>query len=191
MNTTQQHTGEQYHQHIFGVLYPNSITWAMSVLRSFSLSRRVVISAVVSALLLLTTGVVMYETHTLPFFRLSSASAAGIPSEVSGSEAPIHAATVISHKATMHEMHIANTGLTLLRGATVISNTNGVIRVAMEWGNASFVWAVTTDSSTQFYDAKGEHETLNNVQVDDIVTITGMLTESGVQPTIHAQFVSE
>jgi hypothetical protein len=148
-------------------------------------------SAAISAALLLMAGIYLYETHALPVVRLSSASAASIASPSGVAAAPITAATAIAHKTTMHEMHIANTGLTLLRGATVISNANGVIRVAMEWGSADFIWVVSTDSKTRYFDAKGEAETLNDVEVDDVVTVTGMLIESGVQPTIRAEFVSE
>ena len=91
----------------------------------------------------------------------------------------------------MREIHIANNGLMLLRGATVVSNSFGVIRVSMKWGFADFTWQIHTAPGTKFFTSKGEKETVEDIAAGDTVTVTGMLTGNGEEPTIVAEFVSE
>lgn len=94
-------------------------------------------------------------------------------------------------EAPIREVHIANTGLMLLRGATVISNSNGVIRVGMEWGSADFTWTLNTDSSTKYLTARGQKQAVEDIAVGDFVTVTGMLAKSGAEPKIDADYVRE
>ncbi len=156
-------------------------------------SRRIFIAAAISTSALFLAGLFLYTANAQSFIRENSLSAAGSVSSgtvyLSASGQP--AAVTSTKKAPMLEVHIANNGLMLLRGATVISNSRGTIRVGMVWGSADFTWTVTTDFGTKYLTSKGEKETLEDIKVGDIVTITGMLIESGAEPTINAEHVRE
>lgn len=91
----------------------------------------------------------------------------------------------------MLEVHIANNGLMLLRGARVLSISGSTIHVGMSWGSSDFTWAVETNYNTTFLTSKGEKEALGNVGVGDTVTVTGQLSGSGTEPTIDADVVRE
>ncbi|MDO8514433.1 MAG: hypothetical protein Q7S50_02735 [bacterium] len=105
-----------------------------------------------------------------------------------GTPAVANAATL---KPQMLEMHIANNGLMLLRGATVISNARGTLRVGMTWGSADFIWTITTDSGTKFLTSKGVGQAIGDIAVGDTVTVTGMLKSSGPESVVAADYVRE
>src|ERR1700721_1056186 len=75
------------------------------------------------------------------------------------------------------EMHIANNGLVLLRGAQVTSVSGDTIQVEMIWNSVQFTWTVQTDSNTQFFAPTGERETSSSVQTGSVITVTGMLEQ--------------
>ena len=104
---------------------------------------------------------------------------------------PTAAAPVVSEEAPMREVHIANSGLTLLRGATVISISRDSIRVALAWGSANFTWTVETGYNTKFLTSKGAKETIEDIRVGDVITVTGTLKSSGAEPVVEADFVRE
>src|SRR5438105_3340964 len=108
---TQQHMGQQY-QHPVTVWSLGVATAVLFGLRSFTFSRRVVVSTVASIIGLLLAGVFLYETHALPFLQVQSASAADVPSGIVSQ--PAAAASAATTKTAMHEMHIANNGYMLL-----------------------------------------------------------------------------
>ena len=91
----------------------------------------------------------------------------------------------------MREVHIANNGLMLLRGARVTSVSGNTIRVTLSWGSSDFTWVLLTDSGTTFLTASGEKQALSDIRVGDIVTATGTLNESGSSSVISADFVRE
>lgn len=93
--------------------------------------------------------------------------------------------------APMLEVHIANNGLTLLRGARVHSISDNTIYVITEWSSTEFTWEVQTKLFTKFLGTKGEKKTLADIHVGDIVTITGKLIRGGADPIIDAGFVRE
>lgn len=156
-------------------------------------SRRIFIAAAISTAALFLAGLFLYTANAQSLPLKYNASVAGGASSgtvyLSASGQP--AVATSTKKAPMLEVHIANNGLMLLRGATVISNSRGTIRVGMVWGSADFTWTVKTDFGTKYLTSKGEKETLEDIEVGDIVTITGMLTESGAEPTINAEHVRE
>ena len=162
--------------------------------RLFPFSRRIFIGATVSVVSLVLAVVLFYKVYaqTLPA-EDSASSVESVPlGTVYLSDSGQTAARVApTEEATMREVHIANNGLMLLRGATVISNVRGTIRVSMEWGSADFTWEVKTDSDTRFVTSKGEKGTLADIQTGNSITVTGQLTGSGAEPTIEANFVRE
>ena len=103
---------------------------------------------------------------------------------------PVAGAVVsVTEKTPMLEMHIANNGLVLLRGARVISNSRGTIRVALAWGSGDFAWKVETDSGTEFLTTEGAKLSLGDIDIGDIVTVTGTLKSSGAEPVLEANYI--
>ncbi len=94
-------------------------------------------------------------------------------------------------KTPKPELHIANNGSVLVRGARVLSVSANIIHAHMIWGSSDFMWAVDTTYSTQYFDPKGEKETLADIQAGDMISVAGMLTQSGAESRIEAKFVRE
>lgn len=142
-------------------------------------------------------GLIALATVFVTFLYLSevfSARAASATPQSFGNKVYLGtpaAAASVGKKAPMHEMNIANNGLTLLRGGSVLSNDRGTMRVAITWGAGNFIWTVTTDSGTQFLTSTGEKRTIADIAVGDSVTVTGMLTSSGAEPVVNADYVRE
>lgn len=137
------------------------------------------------------TALGIYELQSARHAFASGVAQIAHPADVVYLSAKAAAAASASEKAPMQEVHIANNGLTLLRGARVVSISGSVIRVSMIWGSSSFIWQVRTDSNTKFEMSTGESSTFANVQVGDAVTVTGMLSNSGAEPSISAQYVRD
>lgn len=91
----------------------------------------------------------------------------------------------------MLEIHIANNGLTLLRGAQVIALSRDTIRVITKWDSADFTWEIQTRFYTKFLTSKGDEETLADIRVGDILTVTGILIKGGADPILIAKFLRE
>lgn len=94
-------------------------------------------------------------------------------------------------KAPMLEVHIANNGLVLLRGARVIALSGNIIRVGMTWGTSDVTWSAATHYNTRFLTSDGQKETLGDIKVGDFVTVTGQLIASGKEPTVDTDYVRE
>jgi hypothetical protein len=162
-----------------------------SAISSFRLTKRVIISSVASVIWLSLASLSLYEMHALPFVHMDRASAAVVSTAVPQSAPLAHAAVPVGVKPQTQEMHIANNGLVLLRGATVESNENGVLRITMSWGGADFTWSLDTDAKTEYYRSNGELGTLADIQPGQVVTVTGMLTKGGALSTVQAEYIHE
>jgi len=166
---------------------------------TFSFSRRVLIVATISIATLLLASLFVYQVQARTLPQKQSASVAGGVSSdtvylsASGQAAAEIAAAEASpaKKTPILEVHIANTGLMLLRGARVVSISGTVIRVGMTWDSADFVWMLETNYNTKFTTSKGEKGALKDIEVGDIVTVTGQLTGGDAEPTIDTEFVRE
>lgn len=94
-------------------------------------------------------------------------------------------------------MHIANNGLVLLRSARVVSVDGTTIVVSTAWGSADFAWTVHTNASsygthdfgTRFLTYDGKKSSLADMQIGNLVTITGTLDTKAVEPTLDADTV--
>lgn len=137
------------------------------------------------------TALLYYYTDTLVFGGSAPASAQVVSQSDAGMVylAPRAAAGVAEVREPVHEVNIANTGLIVLRGARVLSISGTAIRVGMTWGSAELSWAVRTERSTRFFDSEGEQEALDDVQIGDIIMVTGTLDTGGAEPSIRADFV--
>lgn len=91
----------------------------------------------------------------------------------------------------MREVHIANNGLVLLRGAEVISTSGSTMRVGLAWEGNNFNWKIKTNGQTKFFTATGEKGTAGDIQTGDIVSVSGMLASSGGESVIIAEFLRE
>lgn len=135
----------------------------------------------------------LYQAHAQPLSYQSNVGkvTSTSPGHVSLSGEAMPAATVTDAKAPMLELHIANNGAVLLRGARVVSVSGNTIHAEMVWGTSDLKWALETGYNTRFLDSKGEKQTLGDIKKGDAISITGMLIESGSELIIDTQFVRE
>ena len=105
--------------------------------------------------------------------------------------APIPAMAIPVAAPLVREVHVANNGLVLLRGARVLSISGLYMRVAMVWGVMDFTWMVLTDEKTKFLTREGLERSPEEIRVGDIVTVTGTLGKKGSKPTIHAKVIRD
>ena len=89
----------------------------------------------------------------------------------------------------MREVHVANNGLILLRGARVISIRDKNMTVAIMWDNFNFNWEIKTHLSTGFTDGQGKKITINNIEIGDYVTVIGNIIKGGEISVVNASFV--
>ena len=186
---THQHYQLPYHQYLGW--HHEDRSRLLEVISSFRLTKRVIISSLASVIWLSLAMLSLYEMHALPFVHVDRASAAVVSTTGPGVQPVVRAAAPVSQKAVTQEMHIANNGLILLRGANVESNENGVLRISMSWGNADFTWSIDTDGKTEYYRSNGEPGTLADIQPGDTITVTGMLTKGGAFSTVAAEYIHE
>lgn len=128
------------------------------------------------------------RASSAPAAYTSPASSTVFLSEKSATSA---AASIQTTDTPMQEVHIANSGMTLLRGARVASVSGGTIALTLTWGGANFGWSVHTTYSTQIYDGSGAKSTVNSIRVGDIVTVSGQLLQTSNQPSVTAQYIHD
>ena len=168
----------------------------MYPLQQILFTRRIFILATGSFASLVIIGMFAYNVRSpllanfmnpLPVARASSVadSAAGtMPAGVAASFS-------VPAQVTNSEMHIANSGLVLLRDARVVAISGNTLEVKMMFGADSFMWSVQTNSSTKFPTADGGEGTFAAIHVGDVVTATGMLVRDGSAPVISAEYLRE
>src|SRR3989344_9568304 len=154
--------------------------------------RTYVIAASVLALAL---GVLV--AYGMPQQKASHAGTVGIAQQIekgvvypsTSSKAPALIPAPV--RAPMKELHIANNGLVLLRGARVLDISGDSMRVAIPWSSGMLSWTVNIEGRTQFLTADGEKGARADIQTGDTVTVSGMLDAGGTNPSIVAQYVRE
>lgn len=87
------------------------------------------------------------------------------------------------------ELHIANTGFTLLKNARVEMIGRGVMMAEMRWGAQSLRWVVYVPYNTKFIRESGEAGALADIREGDYVTITGELDAAASEPAIEALYI--
>lgn len=151
-------------------------------------SQRIYAFAAAAVALTVATGLFLYQVQT------PLAHAFGYGTAVSASPDTVYlsgnaAAASTTTETSMHEVHIAANGLTLLRGARVLSVSGNTIEVGMTWGSSDFTWTVRTGFSTKFLSAEGEKQSATDIHIGDSVTVTGKIAQGGGKPTIDADIV--
>ena len=157
-----------------------------------TISKNLLIAGMISVAAIIFAALWLYQVHA------QSVSFTAVPAQknspgtvyLSG-EAPKTASAAVASHRPMQEIHIANSGFTLLEGARVIAVEGSQIRVRIVWGANDFTWSITTNSGTKFYAANGEKETLADVLAGDIISASGQLVGDGGEPVIQANFVRE
>lgn len=150
---------------------------------------RIFAAAAVSVMALLFVGIFLYQAHADSLNRaylsdnvfLSAKASRAAPAAVPETRAV----------PAIGEVHIANNGLVLLRGARVISIADGTIHVGVTLGSSRFLWAVKIDNYSKFLTPDGQAESLSDIKTGGILTVTGRLSAGGPEPTIGADFVRE
>ncbi len=151
-------------------------------------SQKIYAIASISVVSVVVTGLFLYQAqtplaHALGYGAVASAS----PNTVYLSGNAAAASTTV--ETPIREVHIANTGLTLLRGARVLSISGSTIEVGMTWGSSDFTWSVQTHFGTKFLNAAGEKESVTNIHIGDVVTVTGKIVEGGMRSVVSADIV--
>jgi|SRR3990167_8874554 len=154
-------------------------------------SRKILIAAAASIAFAVLSAVFLYfGTVQALAQRVASASPRASTDKVYLSAAGAVQAPA-SDTAPMREVHIANNGLTLLRGATVLSVSRGTLKVGMTWDSSDFTWILETNYNTKFLTAAGQKITRDDITAGDVVTVTGTLIEAGREPRIAAEVIRE
>ncbi|TSC81972.1 MAG: hypothetical protein G01um101420_755 [Parcubacteria group bacterium Gr01-1014_20] len=165
--------------------------------RSFADSKRQKVSKNQKVVLIVTILIaaplaVFLFLHQVGSRSLSRQSGASAAANIPTTNVAIAAATSPAEKVPIYEVHIANNGIILLRDARVISIIGNDIRVGMKWDRADFSWRVRISPSsigTAFVEPKNGKAGFEDIQVGDLITVTGKITSSGAEPIIDAQFV--
>jgi len=146
----------------------------------FTFKGRMVTGAVLLSLAIIITGIFFYEVYAQVIPYQKEVSAVG--------GLPVASATSTA-STPMREVHIANDGLILVRGARVVANSGNTVTISIIWGGVDFRWIVDIVDNTSFLTSSGEKATRVDIQPGDILTVVGMLTQGGSQPTIQASSV--
>lgn len=120
-------------------------------------------------------------------YQSNAEASSGVPRDIS-----LEAATPPNARIPIYEVHIANNGSILLKDARVISILGDDIRVGMDLDFASLGWRIQISPSvigTKFIKPNNEKGEFSDIEVGDLITITGRILESGAEPVIDAQFV--
>lgn len=99
-------------------------------------------------------------------------------------------APVTVKPSPLAEIHIANNGLTLVRGARIIAISGNTLRVSADLPVMHILWDVRVIGGTKLFGPTGEKQGLSDMQVGDIITVTGALSGNTNDPAIDAQFVT-
>ncbi|MCR4281385.1 MAG: hypothetical protein NUV88_03585 [Candidatus Kaiserbacteria bacterium] len=157
---------------------------------SYFSSSKILVAIGVSSAVFLFSGLFLYQARAQTF--VNSRGNAGSPLAVNKVSAVSSGPAVgAGQKAPMLEVHIANNGLVLLRGARVISVSGSTIHVEMSWSSSNMAWAVATTYNTKFLTSKGEKAEIGDIAEGDIIRVTGKLVASGIEPIVDTDIVRE
>ncbi|MDO8575971.1 MAG: hypothetical protein Q7R90_01510 [bacterium] len=151
-------------------------------------SQRIFVVAAVTATVSIAGGLLLYQGYS-PLAQALSNSSGPVTSANSVYLSAAAASSSTPAADPVREVHIANTGLTLLRGARVLSVSGSTAVVGMTWGASEFTWVIQTSYGTKFFNAEGEKESITSIHAGDIVTVTGKIAQGGVKPFINADVV--
>ncbi|HBD25091.1 MAG TPA: hypothetical protein DEV73_03550 [Candidatus Zambryskibacteria bacterium] len=105
--------------------------------------------------------------------------------------------SVSSVSTSIMEVHIANNGMVLLRGAKVESVSGTSIMVSTSWDNTKLQWTINTNGSdygerhfgTNFFDSKGNKIDVKDLHKGNIISVSGVFNTNEVGLTVKADTV--
>lgn len=113
---------------------------------------------------------------TLAFIPLVSLAKSGNNGKVNGSA---------------REVHIAEDGTVLVRGATISSISGNTIVASVTWGNSGLSWTVRTDGSTEFVRSSGGTNRVGDLATGHVISFAGILDASSTPFTVNAKVVKD
>ena len=162
----------------------------MPAITVFSYPRRTYISATIALAVMLVSGILVLTAWAEGMYNTYDIAAAGAQEALTGRFFGSPLQTPASAKISpMQEVHIANNGLILLRGARVVAVSDSVLHVAMSWSGSDYIWIVNTDSGTKFYSSAGTSARREDMRVGDVLSVSGMLLGNGQGTGLHAEYV--
>jgi len=156
---------------------------------NFRFPPRLVLAAVVGSVSVLLAGLFVYEVFAQPLPTAHSTAPAAAPAGTVYLSPSAQAAAAPQTTAPLIEVHIANNGLTYIRGAHVVSISGSTIRTEVTLGAGTFVWSIETSYNTQFYAQSGAKIALSDITPGDYLTVTGKLSSAGDSPTVSADII--
>ena len=163
-------------------------------LRAIALSNSLQIAIIVSVATLVFAGFILYRTFVgSPALRSNAGTTLDMHSGkvFLGAQGAKNSSEPPQRPTPTLGANIANNGLVYLQGAFVTSISGSRIRVDLKWREGNFKWAIQTHSKTKFISPSGEAAALEDIDVGDVVSVTGKLTRGGAEPAIAAEYVRE
>lgn len=148
-----------------------------------TLSRRTLIIAGFATLPLIALGAIAFQSHGSHSEAVKKSTntvylaTPGIPNTGTPVQNPVV------------EVHVAGNGLTLVRGARVISVNGSNLTASTDLENAHMVWSIHERPDAKMFDTSGALLEASAIHVGDIITVTGMLSGSLAVPHIEAEYV--
>lgn len=95
-----------------------------------------------------------------------------------------------AHADEMTQISVQN-GVTMVRGATVISVSGYVITARTSWGSASIDWTIQTTGSTRFSPNLGSADSIKAIKPGDVIGFSGEVDTSKSTLTVDARFLQD
>ena len=170
--------------------------YVIDFMTPYYLAHRKLFAVTIPATLFATAAILfLYLTlGSLNIGKPQIAAAAATPNSVNGTvylstEATDTPATATA--STQQELHIANDGLTLVRGAQLVNMNGSTMQVALSWGGIDMQWNVVLQYNTEYMNNNGTKIDKSAIHEGDIITVTGTLQNGGSETSLNAQYVRD
>lgn len=91
----------------------------------------------------------------------------------------------------VRQMTIGNNGIVYLQNATLVSIAGDTATIESAWGAAGFVWRGEITDATKIMHDDGSPAALSSFSAGQMVTVTGQIDTTSVEPAIRVQFLRE
>ena len=87
------------------------------------------------------------------------------------------------------EVHIADDGKVVVRGAKVTAISGNTISASTVWGLTTLSWTITSDAFTHFLRHSGGQSALSEISVGDFVSFQGQMITTGANLSVTATVI--